>query len=181
MMGAGDEQKRESLVAELRHRGIRFLAPSDAQLGPERLTDEALLIALLQHPDPRLRFSLIPWFILHPELHSMLPSLLPRLPLEERTELKVLYTAAVYLQRLWRTRLRLYLGEFQELPDLFSAELGLPSPMERYGKVGLHALARWHTEHSDHLFNRLASYTKMMDLLFDQLKRGAGEHASRTR
>jgi len=55
------------------NRGIRFLAPSDAEASSERLSDEDLLISLAQHPDPRLRFALIPWFILHPQIHSTVP------------------------------------------------------------------------------------------------------------
>lgn len=164
------EQDREALVAELRHRGIRFLAPSDAELGSKRLSDEELLSSLAQHPDSRLRFALIAWFILHPEIHTALPVVMQELPAASRSELKILYTAAVYLQRLWRTRLGFYLRDFRELPDRFSGELGLPSPAERHGKAGLHATADWHARQSGYPVNRLSSYNKVMDLLFEQLK-----------
>jgi hypothetical protein len=110
----------------------------------------------------------------------MLPTLIQELPPRDCTELKAFYMAAVYLQRLWRTRFRFYLGEFEELPDLFSGELALPSPTERYGKAGLHALAQWHANQSDYPLNRLASYNRMADLLFEQLKQKARNHAPRT-
>jgi len=87
-----------------------------------------------------------------------------------RSELQALYTAAVYLQRLWRTRLGFYLGDFELLPDLYSSELGLPAADERYGKTGLHALAAWQASRSAYPFNWLASVNKMMNLLFEQLK-----------
>lgn len=170
--------EREVLVAELRDRGIRFLTPSDAEPGPERLSDAQLLTTLAQHPDPRLRLALIPWFLLHPEIHTVVSSVIHQLPPSARTELQALYMAAVYLQRLWRTRLSLYLGAFEELPDLFSRELGLPPPEERHGKVGLHALAEWHAKQCDYPVNRLASYEKIMHLLFEQLEREARHHAA---
>lgn len=178
------ENEREVLVAELQERGIRFLAPSDAAAmskgkpDSEGLADAQLLLALAQHPDPRLRLALIPWFILQPELHITLSDVLRTLSPPARIELQALYMAAVYLQRLWWTRLSFYLDDLDELPDLFSRELGLPSPAERHGKVGLHALAEWHAGQSDYPVNRLTSYEKVMDLLFEQLKREARHRAA---
>ncbi|MFQ5594154.1 MAG: hypothetical protein ACE5HA_08390 [Anaerolineae bacterium] len=160
---------REVLVAEMRDRGIRFLAPGDAKLGVARLSDKELLLHLAQHQDPRLRFALIPWFILNPAVHVLMPLVVQELPAAARVELKALYTAAVYLQRLWWTRLRFYLDNFEELPDEFSSELELPPATERHGKAGLHALADWHARQSDYPVNRLASYNRMIDLLFRQL------------
>ncbi len=180
------ENEREVLVAELRERGIRFLAPSNADAAAmsrqkpdsEGLADAQLLLALAQHPDPRLRLALIPWFILQPELHSTLSGVIHTLSPRARIELKALYMAAVYLQRLWWTRLSFYLDDLDELPDLFSKELGLPPPAERHGKVGLHALAEWHAGQSDYPINRLASYEKVMDSLFGQLKQEARHRAA---
>ena len=54
--------------------------------------------------------------------------------------------AAVYMQRHWKSRLGLYLDDITILPDLFSQQMGLPPPEERFGKTGqlslLHALKR---------------------------------------
>jgi len=88
---------------------------------------------------------------------------------QARVELIAHYMAAVYLQRMWRTRLGFYL-DVRLLPDLFSAQLGLPAPDERFGKAGLHALAQWHANRSPFPFNHLSSYHHVMDLLFAQLK-----------
>jgi len=163
------EPDREVLVAELRDRGIGFLAPVDAKLGAARLSDKELLLHLARHQDSRLRFALIPWFVLCPAVHGLIPLVVQELPPASRVELKALYTAAVYLQRLWWTRLRFYLDNFEELPDEFSSELDLPPATERHGKAGLHALADWHAGQSDYPVNRLASYNRMIDLLFQQL------------
>jgi hypothetical protein len=58
------------------------------------------------------------------------------------------YTAAVCLQRFWRTRL----GEARlsdvDLPDLFSTQLGLPSVAVLYGRLTLWQLSeRMSSEH----------------------------------
>ena len=66
--------------------------------------------------------------------------------------------------------MRLYLGDFPELPDLYSQAFSLPKADDRHGKNGLYALAEQHANRSAYLFNRLASYHKVMDLLFEQLK-----------
>jgi hypothetical protein len=44
----------EPLVAALRMRGIRFLAPSDARPGPDPINDRDLIVCLASHDHPRL-------------------------------------------------------------------------------------------------------------------------------
>jgi hypothetical protein len=51
--------------------------------------------------------------------------------------LKIRYTAAAALQRMWM--MALGLGEL--LPDLYSGELGVPAPDEDYGRFCMAALA----------------------------------------
>ncbi len=167
---------RDSLVAQLRELGVRYLTPTDAKLDETRRVAAPELIGqLASQSDPRLRHALIAVFILHPELAGALPGQLAALDLAARVELMAHYMAAVYLQRMWRTRLGFYL-DVQLLPDLFSSELGLPSPEERHGKTGLHAVAQWHANQSPYPFNHLSSYHHVMDLLFAQLKQGTRRH-----
>ncbi len=161
--------ERERLVAALREQGIRFLAPGDARAG-QPLAPQALLEQLAASDDARLRVSLIPLFILHPSLARWVPVVLPEMDEPARRELITAYMAAVYLQRMWSIRLGLYLPEMDWLPDLFSADLGLPPPEERYGKAGLYALAGWRATASPYPFNWLASWQRVMDLLIEQLK-----------
>ncbi len=80
---------------------------------------------------------------------------------------------------MWRTRLSYYLENLAELPDFFSAEFGLPSPNDEYGKAGLYALAEWHARHSPSRFNFLSAYEDVAELLFQslKLKRTRHEHA----
>jgi hypothetical protein len=162
--------QRESLVAELRERGIKFLAPSDAKAVESISSDEELMVALLASPDARLQLALVTLFIRHPELADGVSALVRKLSPLQALELQTLYMAAVYLQRLWLTRLSFYLGEFSLLPDLYSRQLDLPPADERFGKAGLHALAEVWAARSPYPFNRLASLNKMMELFFEQLK-----------
>ncbi len=84
--------------------------------------------------------------------------------------------AAVYLQRLWRTTLGLYLGKQAVLPDLFSESLGLLPAAEGHGKAGLHALAEWHRTRSPVAYNRLAEYQLVMEHVLASLQRQTLAH-----
>lgn len=152
----------EPLVAALRDRGVRFLAPSDAQMGPQPIDDLDLIACLASHDQPRLRLALAALFILHPELASQLDGL--DLPPAAQAELRTQYTAAACLQRMWSIRLGFYLGQFPLLPDLYSAALGLPPVDAHYGKLCLHTLA------ARQPFDQVPAYYGLISLLFAQLK-----------
>ena len=166
-----EKDDHDALVAQLRERGVRFLAPSqDDSTAAPRVSPNELILRLISHPDARLRLALVALLILRPNWGSYVHSEMHGLAEPVRTELQALYTAAVYLQRLWRTRLGIYLGKFEVLPDLYSSQLGLPAAEERHGKAGLHALSAWQTHRSPYPFNWLASYNKVTNLLFEQLR-----------
>ncbi len=172
-----DVDEREQLVAKLRESGVRYLRPTDARADESKsLNTLDLLTRLAESDDPRLRHSLIGLFILHPEWSDIAQHLAALLKGSAHTELIAHYMAAVYLQRMWRTRLGFYLLEVQLLPDLFSSQLSLPSPEDRFGKTGLRALANWHAAQLGTVFNYLSAYEKVMDLLFEQLKQEARSH-----
>ncbi len=170
------EDDRESLVAQLHELGVRYLTPSAARVDEaQRLTRGGLIARLAAHPDPRLRRALIALFILHPEAADKAHDLALTLDAPARVELIAHYLAAVYLQRMWQTRLGFY-RPICLLPDLFSAQQGLPSPAERFGQTGLRALAHWHAAQTMLPYNYLASYEAVMNLLFEQLKQESTQH-----
>ncbi len=158
---------RDELVAALQAHGIRFLIEGE-DVSVDDIAPAEMIAELTRHPDPRLHLALTALFLAHPEYSQSVPRIAEILDEKDRLELQARYMAAVYLQRMWRTRLSFYLNDFVELPDLYSRELNLPSPNERYGKLGLIALAQWHARQSPYQFNRLASYYKSADLLFGQ-------------
>ena len=155
---------RDALVAALRAWGVGFLQPGDGAHGPPPPTGSQLLTQLAESPDPRLRTALAILLVRHPELAEQVPALVENLIPPTALTLKQEYTAAVYLQRMWWSRLRGYLPALVVLPDYFSAELALPGPDDRFGKTGLLALsARSPT-------NFWASHDAMIRQLFSQLR-----------
>lgn len=166
---------RDTLVANFKLLGIHFLAPSDAQ-ADQILTPSEFMQAIVTQPDARLRTALVTLFLRQPSLAEFVPQIAETLDGEAKLNLQTLYTAAVYLQRLWRTRLGFYLAPFNDLPDYFSQTLSLPPADERFGKVGLYALADAWAERSVFPYNRLASLNKMVELLFAQLKQETKTH-----
>ena len=159
--------KHAQLIVALREYGIRFLA--DGETRAEKIAPPKLIAALARDADARLHLALTDLFLLHPTWADFLPRVQAQLDEHARRELQARYMAAVYLQRLWSTRLSFYLAPFLMLPDLYSRELGLPAPDERFGKTGLVALAQWHARVAGAPYNYLASYYKSADLLFGQL------------
>jgi hypothetical protein len=174
---------RKTLVAALRRHGVDWLAPSDAENG-ESIEPTSLLGSLALHEDPRLRSALTGLFLLQPDLAEVVPDALAGITEAHWesgvVELLARYMAAVYLQRMWRTRLQLYLGEVADLPDKYSMMMDLPSANVDFGKPGLHALADWHQRETGEVYNRLAEYNRELEFVIASLKlrRGAREPAS---
>lgn len=152
-----------SIISALKAWGIHYFAPGD--IAPQPISPEKLVFLLAGHKSPRFRLALIPLFLLHPEWSQFLT--VPSVPLA----VQKYYTAAVCLQRMWSVRLGFYLGKQQELPDLFSANLGLPPPDLMYGKACLQALAE------QEVFNQFSAYLGTMDLLFAQFNQRHDEPA----
>lgn len=161
----------ESLLGELWEHGVHYLSGArDARDSAKGIAPSDLVLRLATHPHPRMRHSLIALLLFHPEWSVDLPQQIVHAPQDQQRRFRVLYTAAVYLQRLWWSRLRMYLGTFPRIPDLYSQELDLPSAEERHGKVGLHALADQETRRSGLPLNYLSSYEKVMQNVFGQLE-----------
>ena len=153
----------DDLVAGLHAREVCYLAPTPAGDEPP-LSDDALIVGLAQSKDGRLRFALAALLLRHPALADEVARLADheRHP-KTRDELRKQYVAAMYLQRLWRTRLRLCLGEESPLiPERFLAEMNLPPADEMFGERGLRELC----ERSP--FNDWSSYEQAVTLLCDQ-------------
>ena len=162
------ERDWDTLVAALRTRGVDYLAPSDAQGRP--LADEALIASLAAHDSPRLIQALIALFMRRPGLALLAPPLRAQLSPAAEVELLAHYLAAVYLQSMWRVRLDHYLPPTPDLPDYFSAELGLPDALDLYGKAGLYALAEWHSAHAAGRANHLSEYMGVAELLLADIQ-----------
>jgi hypothetical protein len=171
---AAPETDWDALVDALRGYGVRHLSggtqdarPGARARGGQSPPEAAPLVARLAlSPEPRLRRALVPLFLVHPELAGDVREVAGELPGTARDALVRAYVAAVYLQRLWWTRLRRYLGDQPLLPPYWIDELGLPPPEDRFGRVGLAALAEREGRRQAH---RADPYAKAAQSLFGQL------------
>ncbi len=114
----------DQLVSELWARDVRFLM--GRQLTPKPLLDPVHLIAALaQSEDARVRLSLIPLFLRHPEFAEEVVEADERLSPSDQLYLRFYYTASALLQKKYWERLVKIFGEQTRLPDLFSEKLGI--------------------------------------------------------
>ena len=133
--------REERLVAVLANLGVRYLSRQAAvQVGQVR-SPARFLADLIQQPSSRVRTAFIAVLLAQPDLAKAVPAALVRLKPEDQLTLKLLFTAAVLLQKMYADRLRLFLGErWQWLPDLYSTEFGLDtsqSPAELLNALGI--------------------------------------------
>jgi len=139
----------DQLVNALHALGVNFL------MGGKE-TDETLskhptrlITRLAQSEEARLRLSLIPLFLEHPEYASRVRNIAKKLDTSARLTLQCYYSAAVWLAQKHQKN-------DASLPDIFSKELNLTlvdDPEEN-----LRALAERHKELSSSYVNWLATY-----------------------
>ena len=121
-------QDEDQLVAELELLGIHYLSRLTSYQASEVRAPNTLLADLVQQPSARVRQAVIAVLLMHPDYAQAVPDALQQLPPPAQLTLRLLYTAATLLQRKWADQLRPLLARrWQWLPDLFSAEIDLPS------------------------------------------------------
>lgn len=157
-----------TLAATLAAHGVGHLRTATAA-EPLLISPLTLIAALSIHQEPRVRESLIPLFLRHPTYAQDVPQLATTLPPTAAMTLRHMYTAAVYLQRLWRGTLGIYLGEFSLLPEYFGQkEFALPHPNDHFGEAGLRVLAQLFREKTG--YNWLSTYDSAISLFLAQLR-----------
>jgi len=107
-----------------------------------------LIAALAQSSEARLRLSLIPLFLEHPEYASRVRAVAKKLDPSAQLTLECYYSAAVWLAKKYQLNI--------SLPDHFAKELNL-TPVDNSDE-NLHALAKRHAELSGSYVNWLATY-----------------------
>jgi hypothetical protein len=132
--------EEEKLVAELDLLGIRYLSRQSPYQARKTRRPEVLLADLIRQPSARVRAAIIAVLLAHPGYVQAVPQALERLRPSEQLALRLFYTAAVLLQQEYADQLRPFVAaRWQRLPDLFSAEFGLPAegpPRERLALLG---------------------------------------------
>lgn len=130
----------DRIVVTLFKLGVRYIVAEAGAEPYEDLPPEQLITALIGAEGVRVEYAVIPFLIRHPDYAAVVPKLVTTLSEEQAERLRRHYTAAVYLQQMYRPALEIYLGQKPDLPDYFSAEMGLPSPNDYDGESGLREL-----------------------------------------
>ena len=163
----------EQLVAQLHGLGVEHLVRLQSDLPCAPLSPVHLITALAAHPQARFRSSLILLFLRRPSFSQFISEILTRLDLSAAENLRLYYQAAVYLRAELETDLRQYSDDLSALPELFSAELGLPAPGSVPAHDALVALGDLHRRLSGRAYNWAGSYRQHIPLFLRQLKRHA--------
>jgi hypothetical protein len=139
----------DQLTNALRMLGVKFVL--GRQNKGEALHEQParLIAALAESREARLRLSLIPLFLEHPEFATHVRKASEGLAPSARLTLQCYYSAAIWLGQK-------YLPHKKATPDLFSEELGLTLTDD--AEENLCALAKRHQELSGAHINWLGTY-----------------------
>jgi len=152
----------EQLANALHALGVKFIM--GGQSGGESLHKQParLIAALAESNESRLRLSLIPLFLEHPEFAAHVRAVAKNLSPPARLTLQCYYTAAVWFQRQYRPRLDMLIGKKTSLPDYFSLELGMETTNDPESNLQL--LAKRHQVLSGAQVNWLGTYQHAMQV-----------------
>jgi hypothetical protein len=158
----------DELSAALNAYGVNHVAPS-CPPGVGLPAGRELILRLLTASDVRLQEALIPLLLTHPELADDARSVIDSLRGDTREQAIDKYVAAAALQRMWRSRIDLWLGPKPWIPDAYrEEELALPSLDEEFGERTLWELAK--RERARWGYNAWAGYTSLMDLFLSEIR-----------
>lgn len=137
----------DQLTNALRALNINFILGGQSKGDELHKHPARLIAALAQSEEARLRLSLIPLFLEHPEFATRVRAIAKKLEPSARITLQCYYSAAVWFAKKYRQT---------NLPDYFSKELGL-TPTENV-EEDLRELAKRHKELSGRHVNWLGTY-----------------------
>ena len=158
----------DQLVSELWMRDVRFLmgrAPDTTPL----LAPVTLIASLAQSENARVRLSLIPLFLRHPEFSGEAEEADKLLsPQTKQLAFRFFYTAAVLLQRKYQERIFEISGKQSLLPDLFSGKLGIS--LDAAPDHALLQLAERHKILSGQFINWIGTYEHAAEVWLKQME-----------
>lgn len=137
------------LASALSALGVNFILGGSGPDDSLHRQPARLISALAQSDEARLRLSLIPLFLEHPEYAQLVRAVARKLNPATRLTLQCYYSAAVWFQQKYGT------GGIP-LPDHFSADLGLK--LTEDPDENLRVLAQRHKELSGSFTNWLGTY-----------------------
>ena len=146
----------EQLATTLHSLGVEFVMGEQLEKRSLYKKPANLIAALAQNSEARLRLSLIPLFLEHPEFSVHIPSASKKVGPNARITLQCYYTAAVWLQKQHHNQLDALIGSKPSLPDYFSRDLGLEITTDF--EENLRSLALRHQILSNSQVNWLGTY-----------------------
>jgi len=114
---------QEQLISTFNKLSVPFVNGGNGDYEP--LPPAELIAGLSVQKDARLRLALIPLFLSRPDLSGAAKEAGIQLSDRPLNNLRLYYTAAVYLQKIYHNELEHLLPWHTHLPDLFSKQLGL--------------------------------------------------------
>ncbi|MCC6500372.1 MAG: hypothetical protein IT313_08920 [Anaerolineales bacterium] len=138
----------DQLTNSLHALGVKFIMGGHREIEALHKQPALLIAALAESGDARLRLSLIPLFLEHPEFSNYAQEAAKRLDAPARLTLQCYYSAAVWFGQKFLLRI--------SMPDYFSKELGLHA-VENVDE-NLQELAKRHKELSGAQINWLGTY-----------------------
>ena len=138
----------DQLTNALRALDVNFILGGETKEAFLHKQPARLIAALAQSEESRLRLSLIPLFLEHPEFAAQVKTAAKKLSPSARLTLRCYYTAAVWLTRKYQPQ--------KSLPELFSGELGLTPSADV--DENLRELAERQKELSGRRINWLGTY-----------------------
>lgn len=159
------------LLAELNRLGLHFVVGSLPEREQRPLAPGELIAGLVNQSDARLRLALIALFLYQPHIAGAVPEALRSLNAYGKTQLKLFYSAARLLQSLYAPGLRQFIEDWCDLPDLFSADLGLSQAKDPERQ--LKELAQLHQKLSGIQANWLGAYQHAAQRLMARLTKEA--------
>ncbi len=151
----------DQFVAELHQLGITFLSNRLILSSKSPRSPEQILADAIKQPSSRVRTAVIALFLVHPGYAEYLPTALGLLNENQRQLLKLFYTAAVHLQRLYQNDLAAIIdSELMWLPDLFGEDLGISSTLSPQTAIQL--LGNKHQEITSSLTNWSGTYKNVV-------------------
>jgi hypothetical protein len=138
----------DQLTDALRALDVNFILGGQSKDASLHKQPARLIAALAQSDESRLRLSLIPLFLEHPEFASRVRNVAKRLKPSARLTLQCYYSAAVWLAKKYPPH--------KALPDYFSKQLNLHPTVDL--EENLRALAKRHRVLSGRRVNWLGTY-----------------------
>jgi hypothetical protein len=153
----------DQLANALHTLGVHFIRVGTSKDESLHKQPTRLIASLAKSEEARLRLSLIPLFLEHPEFATHVRTVAKTLNQAARLTLQCYYSAAVWLGQKYQARAK-------SLPDYFSSDLGLQVTEDP--EINLRRLAKRHQELSDMRVNWLGTYQHAAMLIhLEELKK----------